>query len=196
MRFIILLYFCFVTNLTIGQNFKPFVLTGVSTSQVSADNLSGFNKLGVKIGLGVTHKINNATRGELSLYYIDKGSKDPESKFQIDLSYIESGWSFQKSARGFIYEAGILFAVLVDEKTYDLYGYENISKSSFNRYEIGGKISAGVHLMPQVQMFWELSNTLPFWPIQEHPNGLTYNLNKGKYNSIFSISFRYLFSDE
>ena len=88
MRLILLFYFCFVTNLTIGQNFNPLVLAGISTSQVSADDLSGFNKLGLKIGLGVTHRINNATRGELSLYYLDKGSKDSESKFKIDLSSI------------------------------------------------------------------------------------------------------------
>ncbi len=196
MRLILLFFFCFVTNLTIGQNFNPLVLAGISTSQVSADDLSGFNKLGLKIGLGVTHRINNATRGELSLYYLDKGSKDSESKFKIDLSYIESCWSIQKSAKGFIYEAGLQFAVLIDGATYDIYGFEDISKSSFNRYEVGGKVSAGVHLMPQIQMFWEISNTLPFWPIQEHPNGLTFNLNRGKYNSIFSISFRYLYREE
>ena len=49
---------------------------------------------------------------------------------------------------------------------------------------------------PKVLMFWEISNTIPFFPIQEHPDGISLGLNKGKYNSVFSISLRYLLSNE
>ena len=49
---------------------------GISTSQVSGDQLGGFNKVGVKLGSFVNHPINLATRGELAMYYIEKGSND------------------------------------------------------------------------------------------------------------------------
>ena len=176
-----------------GQNFRAGLIAGVSTSQVSGDQLGGFNKLGIMFGASVNHYINSASRGQLALYYIDKGSNDVNSDFKIDLSYIETSWCIQKTSKGFIYEAGLLFGVLVDGKTYDIYGYEDLQKNDFQKFDVGAKLSAGVKLKPQLTMFWELSNSIPFFPIQNHPGGASYGLNKGKYNSILSFSFRYLF---
>jgi hypothetical protein len=193
------LHFIFILLLTAGilsaQNFKAGAIGGISTSQVSGDQLGGFNKVGVKLGSFVNHPINLATRGELAMYYIDKGSNDLNSNFRIDLSYIETSWSVQKSSKGFIYEGGLLFSVLLDGKTYDIYGYEDVTKSDYYKFDIGAKLSAGIKLKPRLFMFWEITNSLPFTPIQDHPGGATYGLNKGKYNSILSFSFRYLYSE-
>ena len=193
------LHFIFILLLTAGilsaQNFKAGAIGGISTSQVSGDQLGGFNKVGVKLGSFVNHPINLATRGELAMYYIDKGSNDLNSNFRIDLSYIETSWCVQKSSKGFIYEGGLLFSVLLDGKTYDIYGYEDVTKSDYYKFDIGAKLSAGIKLKPRLFMFWEITNSLPFTPIQDHPGGATYGLNKGKYNSILSFSFRYLYSE-
>ena len=185
----------FLSSYCYGQNFKAGLIAGVSTSQVSGDQLGGFNKLGIKFGASVNHFINSASRGQLALYYIDKGSNDVNSDFRIDLSYIETSWSVQKTSKGFIYEGGLLFGVLVDGKTYDIYGYEDVQKNDFYKFDIGAKLAAGVKLKPQLNVFWEFSNSIPFFPIQDHPGKATYGLNKGKYNSILSFSFRYLFSE-
>jgi len=178
-----------------AQNFKAGAIGGISTSQVSGDQMGGFNKVGLKIGSFVNHPINSATRGELALYYIDKGSNDLNSNFRIDLSYVETSWSVQKTSKGFIYEGGLLFSILVDGKTYDIYGYEDVTKSDFYKFDVGAKLAAGIKLRPKLFMFWEITNSLPFTPIQDHPGGSTYGLNRGKYNSILSFSFRYLYSE-
>lgn len=192
-----LLYLLMLLSLNIlGQSFKANAIVGISTSQVSSDNLGGFNKFGLKLGASVFHKVNKGTRAEYSMYYIDKGSRDSENFFKIDLSYIESSWSLQKSSKGIIYEAGLLFAVLIDGATYDRNGKFDTQNSDFSKYDIGATIGAGVKLKSKVFMFWEISNTIPLFPIQEHPNGISVGLNKGKYNSIFSISLRYLLSNE
>tara|TARA_B100000886_G_scaffold283770_1_gene208107 strand:- start:1015 stop:1608 length:594 start_codon:yes stop_codon:yes gene_type:complete len=183
-----------ISSYCYGQNFKAGLIAGISTSQVSGDQLGGFNKLGIKFGASVNHFINSASRGQLALYYIDKGSNDINSDFRIYLSYIETSWCVQKTSKGFIYEGGLIFGVLVDGKTYNIYGYEDIQKNNFNKFDFGAKLAAGVKLKPQLTMFWELSNSIPFFPIQDHPGGATYGLNKGKYNSILSFSFRYLLS--
>ena len=177
------LHFIFILLLTAGilsaQNFKAGAIGGISTSQVSGDQLGGFNKVGVKLGSFVNHPINLATRGELAMYYIDKGSNDLNSNFRIDLSYIETSWCVQKSSKGFIYEGGLLFSVLLDGKNYDIYGYEDVTKSDYYKFDIGAKLAAGIKLKPRLFMFWEITNSLPFTPIQDHPGGATYGLNKG-----------------
>lgn len=191
----ICIFYLALSSYCYGQNFKAGLFGGISTSQVSGDQLGGFNKLGIKFGASVNHFINSASRGQLALYYIDKGSNDVNSDFRIDLSYIETSWCVQKTSKGFIYEGGLLFGVLVDGKTYDIYGYEDVQKNDFHKFDIGAKLAVGVKLKPKLSMFWELSNSIPFFPIQDHPGGTTYGLNKGKYNSILSFSFRYLFTE-
>ena len=180
----------------LGQSFKANAIAGISTSQVSADNLGGFNKFGIKLGASVFHKLNDGTRAEYAMYYIDKGSRDSENFFKIDLTYIESSWSLQKSFKGIMYEAGLLFAVLVDGGTYDRNGKYDTQNSNFSKYDIGATIGAGVKLKSKIYMFWKLNNTIPFFPIQKHPDEISIGLNKGKYNSVFSISLRYVLSNE
>ena len=194
-RLVVVLFLTLWSVVGVSQNFKAGLLVGPSTSQVSGDQLGGFNKIGLKVGGSVNHPINPATRGQLEIYYIDKGSNDQNSDFGIDLSYIETSWSVQKTAKGFIYEGGLLLGVLIDGKTKDIYGYEDPTKGDFYNYDIGAKIGVGMNIRPKWQLFWELSNTLPLFPVQDHPGGATYGLNKGKYNSVLSFSFRYLFSE-
>lgn len=183
--------FCFVCH---GQNFKANALIGLSTSQVSSDGLGGFDKYGLKLGASVNYNLNKATRSEFSMYYIDKGSNNVNSLFQIDLSYIESSFTIQKSRKGFIYEGGVSFGVLIDGITYNNNGNQDRELSLFNSFDIGAILGVGIKLKENIYLFGELSNTLPLFPIQEHPDGISYQLNKGKYNSVFSFSLRYLLS--
>ena len=88
-----------------------------------------------------------------------------------------------------------MFGTLIDGKTYDMYGDENASESQFNRFDIGAKLAVGKELLPKFQMFWEISNTIPLFPIQEHPVYVSI-LNKGKMNAVLCFSFRYLLGDE
>lgn len=191
MRLITLIFLLSIATLTNAQNFQSGLITGISTSQVSGDALGGFNKIGLQLGGFVNHPLGKNSKGQFGLYYIDKGSDDTKSFFQIDLSYLESSYSILYDYQGFIWEGGILIGALINGKTYDLYGYENISESQFNNFDISAKLAVGKELLPKLQMFWEITNTIPFFPIQEHPAYVSI-LNKGKMNAVLCFSFRYL----
>ena len=195
MRFITLIFLLGIAPFTNAQNFQSGLITGISTSQVSGDVLGGFNKIGLQLGGFVNHPLGKNSNGQFGLYYIDKGSNDPKSLFQINLSYVESSYSFLYNYQGFSWEGGLLIAVLIDGKTYDIYGYENASESQFNQFDIGAKLAIGKELLPKLQMFWEITNTIPLFPIQEHPVYVSI-LNKGKMNAVLCFSFRYLLGNE
>ena len=57
-----------------SQNFESGFIGGFSTTQVSGDELSGFNKIGPRIGLYVNRNINWYNI-QLELQYLTKGSK-------------------------------------------------------------------------------------------------------------------------
>ena len=195
MRFLTIICLFSITTLANAQNFQSGLIGGISTSQVSGDVLGGFNKIGLQLGGFVHHSLGKNSKGQFGLYFIDKGSNDPKSNFQIDLSYIESSYSFLNEHQGFIWETGFLFGVLVNGITFDRYGYENESESQFNQFDIGAKFAIGKEIFPRIQMFWEFSNTIPLFPIQQHPAYISF-LNKGKMNSVLCFSFRYLLRDE
>lgn len=185
-----------------AQNFKSGIITGISSSQVSGDDLGGFHKVGVQVGGFVNHFLGSKTKGQFSIYYIDKGSKDPKSNFQIDLSYVESSFSLIRTYQGFSWEGGIIVGVLVDGitydrngKTYDPYVYEDGNLGQFEQFDIGAKLAVGKEVLPKLHFFWELSNTIPFFPIQNHPAYVSI-LNKGKMNSLLCFSFRYLLREK
>ncbi len=195
MRFINFIFLFGIATLTNAQNFQSGLITGISTSQVSGDALGGFNKIGLQLGGFVNHPIGKNSKVQFGLYYIDKGSDDTKSLFQIDLSYVESSYSILYNYQGFSWEGGVLIGVLIDGKTYDIYSYENVSESQFNRFDISAKLAVGKEILPKLQMFWEITNTIPLFPIQEHPAYVSI-LNKGKMNAVLCFSFRYLLGDE
>ena len=195
MRFIFLIFLLGIVKHTNAQNFQGGLIIGISTSQVSGDALGGFNKIGLQLGGFVNHLLGKNSKGQLGLYYIDKGSDDTKSLFQIDLSYLESSYSILYNYQGFIWEGGVLIGALINGKTYDIYGYENASESQFNKLDISAKLAVGKEILPKLQMFWEITNTIPLFPIQEHPAYVSI-LNKGKMNAILCFSFRYLLGDE
>ena len=69
----IFVFFLF-SFLCVSQNFNAGIIGGISTSQVSGDGLSGFNKIGPRIGLYVNREISWLSI-QLELQYITKGSK-------------------------------------------------------------------------------------------------------------------------
>ena len=188
MRFISIIFLLGITILTNAQNFQSGLIAGISTSQVSGDEIHGFNKIGLQLGGFVNHPLGKNSKGQFGLYYIDKGSNNPKSQAHIDLSYVESSYSFLHKYQGFNWEGGLLIGVLIDGKTY---GYEDL----FNQFDIGAKLAVGKELLPRLQMFWEFNHTIPFFPIQQHPTW-TSVLDKGKMNTVLCFSFRYLLSNE
>ena len=73
--------------------------------------------------------------------------------------------------------------------------YENAIESQFNKFDISAKFAVGKELLPKLQMFWEITNTIPLFPIQEHPAFVSI-LNKGKMNAVLCFSLRYLLGNE
>ena len=80
---LILSFILIQTNLS-AQNFKAKLLLGAAGSQVSGDELSGFNKGSGLLGLGVSYPLNATSAMSMQVYYIQKGSRKPSKLDQGD----------------------------------------------------------------------------------------------------------------
>ena len=194
-RFIILIFLLGIATLTNAQNFQSGLITGISTSQVSGDALGGFNKIGLQLGGFVNHPLGKNSKGQFGLYYIDKGSDDTKSLFQIDLSYVESSYSILYNYQEFIWEGGVLIGALLMEKhTTDMVTKMQL-KASLISLTLVQSLRLGKNFCLNFKCFGKLPIPFLCFPVQEHPAYVSI-LNKGKMNAVLSFSFRYLLGDE
>ncbi len=72
----IIILFCFVSQLSLGQRaFDASIIGGFTAAQLGGDSLSGFNKLGFVGGLKLSYDINDQFDVNMDLLYVQKGSR-------------------------------------------------------------------------------------------------------------------------
>tara|TARA_B100000927_G_scaffold27885_2_gene20853 strand:- start:11396 stop:12010 length:615 start_codon:yes stop_codon:yes gene_type:complete len=189
-----------------SQNFGGGIILGVNTSQVGGDNLSGFHKAGPTIGVFSNKSINSRINLQFEMYYINKGSNNQDMNNDLNtnylvpditLKYIETPLIVQYYfKKRLMLEGGITAAYLMDGYYNDLYGkITNQNNFPFKKYDVGLLIGINYNYSEKISFNTRLSNSVI--PIGQEDNSIfdgnnNYNsINKGKYNSLFSISIYY-----
>ena len=114
---------CFA--ITSAQNFDAGLIGGFCTSQVSGDNLSGYNKLGSRFGAYISYPINKKMSYQLEMQFLQKGSKKPYTEnspesYLFELNYIELPATLNYQVKkGISIESGLGTAFLVGYKEQD-----------------------------------------------------------------------------
>jgi len=176
-----------------SQNFNAGTILGINTSQVSGDNLSGFNQFGLRIGGFVNKKMKNFT-GQIDLQYINKGSRSLieqdtyQEGYKFQLNYIEIPISIQKDIQKKTeIELGVAISYLLGwSETYnaaDDYGIEVKNIEYSLHFGIIYNISDYLYFNSRI------SNSI--LPIRPHTSGQTYQWNKGQYNTAISFGLLY-----
>ena len=193
---LLLCLFTFFTFFSFSQNFKGGVIAGVSTSQVSGDALGGFHKAGLYLGVFTELPLSPISNIKMEMNYIQKGSNNPKifenNMPDISTSYIEVPISinyFQTEMTFF--EVGIQTAFLLNSSDNDLYGsIKNSQSIAFNQFDLGAFIGMSHDLTDKIQLNSRISNSI--LPVRPHASGVTYQLNKGQYNSVLSFTLHYI----
>ena len=195
-KFTILLYCGFLSISIQAQNFGGGLILGLSTSQVSGDNLGGFNKAGLLAGGFVHLQLSKTLKGQMEMTFIQKGSNNTnmnENTYSdISLSYVEIPLllKYQQSSTIAI-EGGIETAFLISASDNDIYGQISAnSTEEFNTTDISIFIGMDYSINPRLILNSRISNSI--LPIRAHPSGTTFQLNKGQYNSVLSFSLHYI----
>ena len=195
-KFAILLFCGFLALSIQAQNFGGGIILGLSTSQVSGDNLGGFNKAGLLIGGFIDLQISNRLRGQMEMTFIQKGSNNPKmnenSYSDISLSYVEIPLLLKyQQSRTIAIEGGIETAFLISASDNDIYGQiTSNSTREFNTTDIGVFIGLDYFINTRLILNSRISNSI--LPIRAHASGATFQLNKGQYNSVLSFSLQYI----
>ena len=187
--------FTFFTFFSFSQNFKGGIIAGVSTSQVSGDNLGGFNKAGLYLGVFTVLPLSPISNIKMEMNYIQKGSNNPkifENNIpDISTSYIEVPISvnyYQNEITCF--EIGIQTAFLLSSSDNDFSGPIPNNTNEFNKIDLGAFIGMNYHLTNNILLNSRISNSI--LPVRPHASGAIYQLNRGQYNSVLSFTLHYI----
>lgn len=192
----LIIIICFISFNIYAQEFKAGVNIGLSTSQVSGDNLSGFHKAGIIIGGFVNRDINRNLAFQLEMIFIQKGSSNTNldnpnftDRESIYLDYIEVPLlMIYKQSESIELEVGMHSSALINGYYHDIYG-ELENQTGFNNFDIGALIGMSYKINSKLSLNTRLTNSII--PIAEHASGQTYRFNKGKYNTGLNFTLKY-----
>ena len=195
--FILFLFGILILNVQ-AQNFGGGGILGISTSQVGGDNLGGFNKAGIIIGVFANKNISPLLGFQAEMIYIEKGSNNPEMMKDgiqdITSSYIEIPLLLQYNQSNTLkIEGGIQTGYLIDAYYNDLNGEMDNEINPFIDYDISVLLGMDYKISTNISLNTRISNSII--PIgTEDKNSNTYNsVLKGKYNSVLSFTLHYNF---
>jgi len=196
-KILIVLLLPMATN---AQSFKASIIGGINASQVSGDELGGFNKAGVMFGGSAILPVTPKSDVAMELLFIQKGSKTPTSKdnsntvyYKMSLNYLEVqiNYTYHTSKKIGLH-VGPTFGVLVGEKEEDIAG-ELTERPEFQKTEIGIAGGLSFHFSEKVGLYMRLSNSL--LPIRKMGADTKY-FKSGQYNSGLAFFLTYTFSSK
>ncbi len=185
-----------ISSLTaFGQSdFQGGILIGGITSQVSGDNLAGFDQFGLSGGAYVNTKISDRLRFEMDLLYAGKGSrkiprpqKNDYTSYRMRLHYIEVPLLLKFNVKKLQAGAGGYVGVLMSakEEINDI----PLSTSPFNRIEGGFVLALEYDLGDKWLVSGRYSQSL--LPARNFdvtlPANLSLYMNAGQYNTCIHV---------
>jgi len=179
-----------------AQDFDAGFMGGVTTSQVSGDQLQGYDKLGARLGAYVSYPLQKKMNLQIEMQYIQKGSKKPFIKnspqtYAFNLHYIEVPLTMNYQIKEGIYlEGGIGTAYLFAYKEQDEYGDINTDKP--NTLAVDLLLGAQYQFKKNMKFNLRFGNSL--LPFRKHSSKGEWGLNKGQYSTILSLALMYQIS--
>lgn len=192
----LLVFFC--TIVLQAQEFNAGLKGGLSATQISGDQLSGFDKAGLYAGAFVNLYLWPNACLQMEMSFIQKGSRknpDPDkndfTEYRLNLDYIEVPLIYRVDYNErFSIEAGMALAALLHSREE---AYPPLAPTpAFNKQDFS--VLGGGYFHFADRMYINLRYQSSILPVREHRSGATYRLNQGQYNSVVVFSFHYQIS--
>lgn len=196
--FLISVFLLLLSKISFSQRFKAGITGGFTTSQVSGDQLAGFNKSGFEFGGLVSSKLSQKFDLSFQIVFIQKGSKRPFNPdqgdfdyYKMSLNYIEVPVLFHYNfSKRFQFAAGPAFGTLISSKEEDESGTLIYSKP-FKKYDLSVQLGISYMLFNNFYLNLEGSNSL--LPIRNAGIEGGFKVGRDQFNSVLMFSFKYIF---
>lgn len=181
------------------QRFSAGAKAGLSTSQVSGDDLAGFNKAGLAAGLFSSVMFSKKWSGQVELLFIQKGSKytgHPDlgdlNYYRLQLNYMEVPVLAQYHFKKWTLEGGPGFGYLINYKEENVLG-DITGTRPFHKTEISYHLGLNYLIADHFGVNVRYSNSMS--SIRDHLSGAHTFSNPGQQNTVIQFVFNYTFGN-
>jgi len=183
-----------------AQKFRAGLAIGISATQISGDNLGGFDKAGLVAGGTVSTALSQKFDLAMEILFFQKGSKknsNPDkgdyNSYLLRLNYFEVPILFQWNySKRFTFEIGPTFGALLSYREEDALGdVEWSPPRPFDKFELG--IAGGMkgHFAKKFSGVFRIESSVI--PVRPHQSGASYRANYGQYNASLFFGLQYTF---
>jgi hypothetical protein len=190
----------FYTTFSYCQKFHGGLFIGIAASQISGDQLSGYNKAGIFAGGFANFLFTEKLALQLEISFIQKGSrKNPRPKtndytiYKLNIQYVEMPflfkWDFSKR---FYLEVGPSIGIIINNtgREKDEGGLiNNPQRPVFNRFDYCGVLGMGVSISKNFKT--NIRTIDSFIPVRKPVVGTSYRLDRFQYNTTIALSLIY-----
>lgn len=197
--FIILLIISSVAGFS--QDFNAGIQFGITATQVTGDQLSGFNKAGLFGGVYVNRPLGNIGEGQFEINFIQKGSRknarpdkgDYES-YLLRLNYVEVPVMYRFRLKNFLrIETGVMFAYLINSKEFDIQGQVTPDPTVNGFKKLDFSAFAGLNYKINDNLALSIRYSYSVLAIRPKPQTVTYRYNSGQFNEVVCTTLQYQF---
>ena len=173
---------------------------GVSSTQLSGDALSGFDKFGLSAGPFIRTTFSEKSSAKLGILYLNKGSKknaDPDNgdliTYAIRLNYVEVPITYSYSINNIRAEGGLAIARLVSSSELGTDGRERDFIFPFEKMDFSVVLGASYYFSENIFVNGRWSQSII--PVRKSPNVVNSAsfYEAGMYNTAFQLMFGYEF---
>lgn len=196
----IVLFIALFTIAKAQSKFGGGLTAGLAISQVSGDDLSGFNKPGAFAGVFGNYAFNSRNWFQAEINFIQRGSykapKDEDNTlYSLNLNYIEVPLLYKIMPRGnhFIFEIGPSVSYLISAKEKSEIG-EITTNPAFKK--TGLDIQGGINYRMGKGFLVNFRASQSLLQVRNHQGDVSFRLNRGQYITTLSFTLRYDFNTE
>ena len=166
-QYFLLALFCLLMSIDMsGQIFSAKAIVGVNISQVDGDKLSGYNKLGLNIGLGAEAKLSDRWSLSTEFLFSEQGAnavpnKDVRSLYdKISLKFVEVPFMINYSDWKIKISTGFSFNRLTNYEVVDFAGANITDLETYNTNIFAGVLGATVFFTDHIALNIRISKYL------------------------------------
>ena len=184
-----------------AQSFKAAMFAGFNMSQISGDNLGGYDKPGILGGLSISKDIGEKLILEMQMMYIQKGSRkfpdiknNDNSRYILNLNYIDIPLNLKYKFQKFKVEIGLSNGVMFKQYVANEIGpYPANSDESkaFHKWELSYNLGVSFPLTKKIELCGRINHSL--LPVRiNRPYQLNW-VDKGQFNDALIWFIQYKF---
>jgi hypothetical protein len=184
-----------------AQSFKASLIAGFSMSQISGDNLGGYNKPGPIIGMGIAKDLGEKLNLEMQMMYVQKGSRkypdiknNDNSRYILNLNYIEIPLILKyKFDRFKVYAGisnGVMFKQYVANET-GPYPANSDESKAFHKWELSYDIGVTFPITKKIELCGRINHSL--LPVRINRPYQIHWVDKGQFNDLLIWLIQYKF---